>query len=82
MRRKAIITATLIAIVMLYCGTYALSRSHHYLIHTEKAGTHEVRRGDMGWDMMGNPHPKLATASFYVFTPLRWIETLYWDVRA
>jgi len=80
--KKTIAILLVVALVSGYVAAYGLARTQHYLIHTTELGSHVVRRGDCGWDMMGNPHPKIASVCFYVFTPLRWLEAKHWEFRA
>lgn len=74
--------------VVLFVGAYALGyllcRQGHYLVH-RVSGTgdeqfHSVTTGDPGnfagwWAFVTHEVP------YVIFTPLRWLETAWWELR-
>ncbi len=69
---------------ILYLAGYSYVRSRHYLVHSSgfAAGTidnHRIAVGDLGLGF--NSAYRVAGLSYWVFTPLRWLETGYWYLR-
>ena len=74
-------------LLVLYGIGYAWARSRSVLIHrvsyaTESTGRsyfHSVSTGDFGPGMVQGPvTPLIVSGCYWMFTPLRWIESLVW----
>lgn len=76
-----------VGVTVVYCGGYLLARSQHTLIHrvsyaTDNGGKiyyHHISTGDFGPGVLQGIGTRLVfTASYEVFTPLRWAEACVW----
>ena len=83
MKWRWLLVATVMAVT--YVGAYLWVRSQHYLVHYSgyahgNTANHRVSTGDF-WTPLASAAPYGPTVSYYLFTPLRWIETGYWYLR-
>ena len=82
-QRRVLILA--LAIVgVLYVAGYSYVRSQHYLVHYSgfvqgNTDNHRIDVGDLGLGF--NIAWPIAEVSYWVFTPLRWMEAGYWYLR-
>lgn len=80
--RRPILALTIFGV--LYVVGYAYVRCQHYLIHRSgfafgNTENHRITAGDFG---VGNYQVARFTAVYYwLFTPMRWMETGYWYLR-
>jgi len=65
-----------------YCGGYLHLRQRHWFVHYSTAayGNTYSHRVDMG-DLWFAPPPVGVITAFYLYAPLRWLETGYWYAR-
>ena len=68
----------------LYISGYGYARSNHYLVHysgfvNNQTDNHRIAVGDLGLGI--NPSAQIAGVSYWVFSPLRWIESKYWYLQ-
>ena len=78
------IIAAIVVLTALYLGGYAYVRERHWLVHRStfmygNTHDHTVDMGDMGTGLNYGGYRR-AQASYVVFTPLRWLETMFWYV--
>ncbi len=67
-----------------YVGGYLYVRSQNLLVHYSSfangnTDSHRIDIGDLGPGF--NPSNQTARISYYIFTPLRWVETGFWYMR-
>ena len=72
----------LLLVLTVYCGGYVYVRQQQWLVHCSgfaygNTDNHRVDIGDMGIGEL----PFEVWASYWVFAPLRWMETAYWYLR-
>lgn len=65
-----------------YCAGYLYVRHNHWMIHRSgyafgNTAQHHIALADPGH----SPHPPEVAVAWYLFTPLRYIETAYWYWR-
>ncbi|MBE9101668.1 hypothetical protein IQ267_19700 [filamentous cyanobacterium LEGE 07170] len=74
-------------LLLTYGGGYSWARAQHILIHRmtfvtengDKQYSHSISMGDFGPGLLqGSTTPWVVSGSYWVFTPLRWLESSIW----
>ena len=74
-------------LLLTYSGGYSWARAQQILIHRitfvtedgERRYSHSISTGDFGPGLLQGPiTPWVISGSYWVFTPLRWLESSIW----